>query len=618
MALEAPSLDLPTWLTASIDDFRRADFEAPIAQCTSADCNDLSIEYRRFVANPENEDELATARAYAMLSAVTNFHFKPSDRNTPYGPMLVTEDRRSAIPEDFRGDPLLALSYAAENATSPVLRARLCDVCWLLDRKRQDFGRAAITAYGDIVDGLQSGTLKERFEHSSAPLGLTARDAIRRALSIARAINWSSAEAERARELALRTQALAIEATNPVPVYWFFEMDIDFSISAPDLLAGKIENYLNSQTSDSSHMVIELWRLAARARHYAKDDEGKHRCQAMSAEALAHEAEKHTSAMLAAHWLSQAIAEYHGIPGKRDRRAQLRHKLIDVQACISEEMSPFSQTMDLSDIAADAIRQLQSSESLVDLLLIFANLDQSPSPQRLTAEAKKSIGKHPLASIFGASFHDDEGKVTHRSEGGGFGDQDGSGAILRQIMQQESIRRTVLARGQIHIARHHIAERFYIGDDTFHFLLQHSPFVPRDLLGTYSRGFARFFAGDYTSALYVLTPMLENSLRTVLKMNGFDVTTFDDTNQTQEDATISALFKSSRKELDRIFGENITTDIENVFLLKPGPSLRHALSHGLLKDDSPYGPDAIYACWLIFRLCCIPLFRQREYIELPL
>ncbi len=365
-------------------------------------------------------------------------------------------------------------------------------------------------------------------------------------------------------------------------------------------------------------MIVELWRLAARARHYAKDDDGKHRCRIGAAEALADEAEKHTSAMLAGHWLSQAIAEYHGIPGKRDRRAQLRQKLIDVQACIYEEMSSFSQTMDLSDVADEAIRWLQSSENLVDVLLIFADMARSPSPHALTADAQKSISEHPLASIFGASFHDDEGKVTHRSKGGGFGDDANDAAIRSQIAQQESIRRTVFAKGQIHVARHHIAERFYIGDDTFHFLFQHSPFVPHDLLGTYSRGFARFFAGDYTSALYVLTPMLENSLRTVLKMNGFDVTTFDDTNQTQEDATISALFKSSRKELDHIFGESITTDIENLFLLKPGPSLRHALSHGLLKDDSPYGSDAIYACWLIFRLCCIPLFRQREHIELPL
>ncbi|MGB6446094.1 MAG: hypothetical protein WBE48_18025 [Xanthobacteraceae bacterium] len=72
-----------------------------------------------------------------------------------------------------------------------------------------------------------------------------------------------------------------------------------------------------------------------------------------------------------------------------------------------------------------------------------------------------------------------------------------------------------------------------------------------------------------------------------------------------------------RGELDSIFGKALTTDIENVFLKKPGPYLRHGLSHGLLHDGDPYAPDAIYACWLIFHLCMLPLFPYRAQVTLP-
>jgi hypothetical protein len=72
-----------------------------------------------------------------------------------------------------------------------------------------------------------------------------------------------------------------------------------------------------------------------------------------------------------------------------------------------------------------------------------------------------------------------------------------------------------------------------------------------------------------------------------------------------------------RTSLDRIFTEAITADIERVFLVKPGPYIRHALSHGLLRDGDPFGPDAIYACWIIFRLCLIPLYPYRASIKLP-
>ena len=134
---------------------------------------------------------------------------------------------------------------------------------------------------------------------------------------------------------------------------------------------------------------------------------------------------------------------------------------------------------------------------------------------------------------------------------------------------------------------------------------------------TFSRGFARFFHGDFVSGLYILTPLLENSLRHVLKSHGYDVTKFDDAKLTQEDRTISSLFDQMRQELVSVFGNAIVTDVENVFLKKSGPSLRHRLSHGLLHDGSPYGDDAIYGCWLIFHLCMLPLFDYREQLTLP-
>jgi hypothetical protein len=158
-------------------------------------------------------------------------------------------------------------------------------------------------------------------------------------------------------------------------------------------------------------------------------------------------------------------------------------------------------------------------------------------------------------------------------------------------------------------------EEHYLSDDVFMALLQYSPFVPADLLETFARGFTRFFQGDFVSATYILTPLLENSLRHVLKAHGHDVTIFDDASQTQQDRTISSLFEQMRAELDAIFSKAITTDLENVFLAKPGPYLRHSLAHGLLHDSDPYGPDAIYGCCLIIRLSIIPLIPLRDRLK---
>ena len=170
---------------------------------------------------------------------------------------------------------------------------------------------------------------------------------------------------------------------------------------------------------------------------------------------------------------------------------------------------------------------------------------------------------------------------------------------------------------QVDVARRYVVEHYYLSDDTFVALCEQTPFIPNDQAQTFARGFKRFFQGDAVSALYILTPLLENALRHVLKLNGHDVTTFDDARQTQEERSITSLFDGMRPELDAVFGAAITTDIKNVFISRPGPSLRHEVAHGLLHDGSPYGADAIYGCWLIFRLCCIPLFRHRDKITLP-
>ena len=205
----------------------------------------------------------------------------------------------------------------------------------------------------------------------------------------------------------------------------------------------------------------------------------------------------------------------------------------------------------------------------------------------------------------------------HRTEGAGFGDDADASAVERQIAQDENIRRHIAASGAIEVARQAIARDHYLADDLFAHLLVHSPFVPHTLVMTYSRGFTRFLQGDFISGLYILTPLLEHSLRHVLKSSGHDVTKFDDATKTQEDRTISSLFDQMRSELVSVFGDPIVTDIENVFLKKVGPNLRNRLSHGLLGDGAPYGDDAIYGCWLIFHLCMLPLFEFRTQLTLP-
>lgn len=609
------------WLQALPEDVEGFDFEGVLEDCNSADCHDLSDIFRKAA---DLHEKLADANAapavriFSMLCAVTDFHFRPEDRNEPFGPKMQWDGKRTAIPEDFRGEPVKTLAILAERATNPVLKARLCDTSWLLERSRHELGVAAISAYVNVIESLDNGELVERLEKDDPFEGPSVKDLILRALSIGRAFKPDLPETVTAKDLLLKIKDRVLANKAAVPIKRFFEMDLDFGISEPSAIANAIENFVNENgVSAGVSVVPQLWRLAARGYHRAKDDDSENRCRVAAAEALVTESENHNSAMVVSNWLSDAIAEYHGIPNTRERRTELRHKLIDVQSGIPDEMSSFSEPIDLKDIVEATEEQLEKLSDIKDKLFLFASLDHSPDPEQLERDAVKAISEHPLSSLFGSSFHDHEGKVVHRVAGGGLGENDNEGAIRTKVAQHEQIRRDIFVTGQIRIAVRHISDQHYIGEDTFHAVFQNSPFVPNDLIGTFSRGFQRFFASDFTSALYILTPLLENSLRHVLKMAGHDVTNFDDATQTQQDRTITALYDQMREELEKVFGRATIDDIDRVFLARPGPTIRHDVAHGLLHDGSPYGADAIYGCWLIFRLCMIPLFKRKDEILVP-
>lgn len=600
------------WRRASLNDVAAVDFELPIAGLKTADCWALRDEYRAAAQKGDTAEgvpDTPEARVFNMLSALTSMHFKPNEPNEPFGPMIVLADgRRSAIPTDFLGEPLEVVARMAERATNLVLRARLCDTCWLLDPKRAALAILAISSYVEVVRMVDQKLLTFQFQNDDQDQSIShgACEILRRALQIARKTGPDKQEAVAAKNWVVKLRKRASSSGAFVSTLWFSTLDMDFSVSDPSDVADDIEHVLKDGKKDDVfiNVTVDLWSCAARAYNLAKKEGDKNRCQFEAAECLVLEAERQATAMLASHWLNAAIRQLHGVPDKKDRRTELRHRLVDIQARIPEEMSVFSTELDVNEIA-ERVQEEINKATLLDKLLVFADLTPSPDPVELRDNAIKTIAEHPLSFIFHAAHLDSEGKVIHRT-GGGLGDNEG--AIEREIARSESIRRHIVALGKIEAARHAINAQHLISEGVSASLLRYSPFVPAYLLTTFSRGFARFFQGDFISAIYILTPMLENSLRHVLKAHGHDVSNFDDAAGTQEDKTISALFEQMRPEMEAIFTKPIVADIEHVFLKKPGPSLRHGVAHGLLQDSSAFTPDAVYACWLIFRLCCVPLF----------
>ena len=417
----------PPWVRASLADLTDFDFEAPVRGSPAADANELSERFRASDESAAKETaDTPAARVSSMLAAVMGMHLKSQDPNEPFGPMVVwAEGRRTAAPEDFRGEPVAVLSEMAARAEHPVLRARLADVSWLLERKRAHLGKLAISAYVEIVKQVDGGTLRFRFDNEPGALKYEVRDLLRRALSIARTMGFDQAAASAPRATTAELHARAFEGKLPVPALWFGHLDLDFRVSDPSAVGKAVEALVAALPDGTDgHTIVNLWRMASRAFHLGKQDTDQHHAQSEAAEQLGRTAAQQPMALLNASMLAEAIAELHGVPDKKDRRKQLRHRLVDVQSGIADEMSPFTIPIDLDEIVRIVQREMRQRSRLRDKLFVFSLLERSPDPDKLVETAAQSIRNHPLASLASATHHDSEGKIIHRSDGAGFGDNE--------------------------------------------------------------------------------------------------------------------------------------------------------------------------------------------------
>jgi hypothetical protein len=110
------------------------------------------------------------------------------------------------------------------------------------------------------------------------------------------------------------------------------------------------------------------------------------------------------------------------------------------------------------------------------------------------------------------------------------------------------------------------------------------------------------FAGydyDFTTALHLLIPQIENMVRVHLKQAGAKTTNLDK-NGIQNENGMSTLLELPEAEL--VFGVDLLFELDALFCNPFGPNLRNELAHGLLDEDGCNSHDAVYAWWLMLKL----------------
>jgi hypothetical protein len=102
---------------------------------------------------------------------------------------------------------------------------------------------------------------------------------------------------------------------------------------------------------------------------------------------------------------------------------------------------------------------------------------------------------------------------------------------------------------------------------------QHMPFL--------RCGFERYYAGDYISALHILTPQLEGVLRSLLWQGGLTVTGLNRDSTGIDADTLSGLLR--REDVRALLTEDLWHYLDTTLSSPQGLNLRNDIAHGLIK-----------------------------------
>ena len=598
------------------DAFAAVDIEGPISESNKVDCRSLARLYRKAASGQDKAGNEIAARVFGLLSDILGIHFKPKDRSEPYGPQFVlTDGQRSMIPADLRGAHSAVIAEVAPAFRNPGLRARLADIAWLNDKKLASMARCAIDAYCEAVQLVLDGKA-EFFNESRNASDHDGCNMLRRACQIARATGWKDPGASRLKALVLDVIQDAVHRqdyrgfceSGGIALQFCKELDTD-----PARIASKAETFAVSEDIDPIFWSRPLWELAARAHNVLGNRQDGDRCLASAAESHVKIGDAAGGkGMKAANAYMNAIRALRPLPDTGKRRQEIEEKLRRAQPSVRDEMGVISTPFDLTDII-ECTRQSISGLPLPLALGEFAGLAQAPEPDELRDQAQRIAEENPLSSMMPFTKVDEEGKEVARSPGM-FGSQEESDIALHHLIaRNEDLRRQIDVHGSIEPARQIIQSEHSLHRDHLRLIAAMTPCVPDDWVDLVTTGLARFFGGDFFSALYILVPQLEHSLRHILKQAGVDPSAIR-SDMTQENRSLSVMLDKDRESLEGILGPAIVFEIENLFDFRGGPALRHRVAHGRVSSDGCYGSDSIYACWFIFRLFCLPLFPHWEEV----
>lgn len=290
--------------------------------------------------------------------------------------------------------------------------------------------------------------------------------------------------------------------------------------------------------------------------------------------------------------------------GKRkdtsERIEQLhKHMLAYQKDSISQmPMIPLIEANQLDDPEMQQIaKELVAGKSLHDSLYSLAfGYKLIESIDKLRTQAEQDRESFVLLHMIPTALVDNEGKTKAISV-------DDGDSLENCMFEKASFYQSWYGMNFVAPACEQICSEHDVKQDDLTFIVTDNPFIPKGHELLYLRGLLAGLQNDPIIATHLLVPQLENSLRHILKQQGFIASNLT-SQMIQDEYTLGKVL--ALEDLKKVLTEDIIFTLKGLLVERMGGNIRNEVCHGLYSYEQFFDARAIYLWWLTLFLCLVP------------
>jgi hypothetical protein len=594
----------PEPLAVTLEDCVARDWQSLPEEAERKDCFHYSSHCHAKAVEAEAAGNEKAGAVWRLLGAVTSTALRAHDRAEPFVPDWLAS---------FTDDHLNLFAALVPDVKDAELRARLCDVLWMR-RHDVEMTRRAVDSYLEAACTLEKQRERRSYWRDCA-------DRIERATHLGRQLGQESPEFKK-----------AIATTEQVLQRLSDQDDSPLSAALMELLQDYKQGDGTFYTPEAEKLskraeAAQQWEVARRYRHVQAEwlwmaglNEEARRARLEVAEIYVCEGEARVASSGAVRYLQacphleRAIKAYRDIggPGTRERIAEIYRMLREWQQHAMPELGMMPRHTIKLDEADVALRETAieavRAKSVLEAVMMLGALPLIQGSAQLRAQSEEYVRTSPVAMLFPFKAHTSVGLVSGRP-------------VEKPQTAEERLQ--IEADHQCHTHANTIRQfkvELMIEPALAQINAEHNPhlydlrplvidnpFVPSGREFLFLKGLHAGLTGDFVTAVHLLVPQVENSLRHLLEEHGVTASglTRQDT-QSWFDLNRMLTTPEVEQKLSELLDEDVVFHLKGVLVHHFGANLRNELAHGTLgvgELNGFYAAQCVFVWWLTLHLC---------------